>query len=188
MSLIGYGRVSTADQNLDSQTDALTAAGVDRVFIEKITGTLASRPELDRALDHLRAGDVLVVTRLDRLGRSVKNLIELAQRLQEAGVALRVIEQNIDTSTSTGRMFYHMLAAIAEFEHDLIVTRTKDGLAAARARGRKGGRKPKMNDARIATARKMYDTRELTVQQIADAVGVSRATVYRYLSDTTATV
>lgn len=178
---IGYGRVSTTDQNPDSQRDALEAAGVDRLFVEKITGTKASRPELIRARDALRAGDTLVVTRLDRLGRSTKDLLTIAGELQDGGVALEVLEQNIDTRTAEGKLFFTMIAAFAEFEHAIMVSRTKDGLAAARARGRKGGRKPKMTPARIAQAKELYEGRTKTVQDIADLFGVSRPTIYRAL-------
>ncbi|TIH34964.1 recombinase family protein [Subtercola vilae] len=189
MALIGYGRVSTADQHLDIQEKQLLTAGCERIYMEKLSGTLASRPELDRALDHLRAGDILVITRLDRLGRSVKNLIDISERLRQGDIALRVVEQGIDSTTSEGRMFFHMLAAVAEFEHDLIVARTKDGLEAARARGMKGGRKPKLTQTGIQQARAMYDAvdergkRLHTVQAIADTLRVSRGVIYRVLSE-----
>ena len=182
---IGYGRVSTTDQNPDGQHDALTAAGVDRLYVEKYTGTKASRPELDRARETLRAGDTLVITRLDRLGRSTKDLLNIVADLELLGVNLEVIEQKIDTSTPEGRLFFTIVAAFAEFEHDLIVARTKDGLAAARARGRTGGRKPKMTSARIAESRWLYDAGEKSVQAIADLFGVSRPTIYRALEATT---
>ena len=151
---IGYGRVSTRDQNPDAQRDALAAAGCDQVFIDKASGKLARRPELDKALLVARAGDQLVVTKLDRLGRSLEHLISLSRDLQERGVDLVVLDQGIDTSTAVGRMFFQILGAIAEFEHALMSERTMDGLAAARARGRTGGQKPKLTprQARIAQA------------------------------------
>lgn len=183
MALIGYARVSTRDQNPDGQTDALAAASCDRVFVDHASGTLAKRPALTEARGYLRSGDTLVVTKLDRLGRSVKNLKEIVDELDGRGVGLRALSQGIDTTTPGGRLFFHMLAAIAEFEHDLIVERTQDGLAAARARGRKGGRKPKMTPTRIRQARAMYDAGENTVQEIADTFGVGRATIYRHLHD-----
>lgn len=181
MALLGYARVSTADQNLDRQIDALTAAGCDRIFTEKASGKLAERPELTELLAYMREGDTVVVTKLDRLGRSLANLIELANLLQGRGVGLRVTEQGIDTTSAAGRMFFHVVGAIAEFERELIVERTNDGLAAARARGRVGGRPRALTPTKLATARRLYDERELTVQQIADVVGCSRATLYREL-------
>ncbi len=181
--MVGYARVSTRDQHPEAQTDALAAAGCDKMFTEHASGTLARRPALDEALSYLRAGDTLVVTKLDRLGRSVRNLKQIADDLQARQVGLRAVSQGIDTTTPGGRLFFHMLAAIAEFEHDLIVERTHDGLAAARARGRKGGPRFKMTPNKIAQARAMYDGGKHTVQEIADTFGVSRPTVYRYLTD-----
>jgi len=183
MALIGYARVSTRDQNPEGQTDVLSSAGCEKLFVDRASGTLAKRPALTEALGYLRAGDTLVVTKLDRLGRSVKNLKEISDQLQERGIGLKALSQGIDTTTPGGRLFFHMLAAIAEFEHDLIVERTQDGLAAARARGRKGGRRPKMTENRIKQARAMYDTGDHTVQEIADTFGVGRATIYRHLED-----
>ena len=144
---------------------------------------MARRPALDEALSYLRAGDTLVVTKLDRLGRSVRNLKQVADDLQARQVGLRAVSQGIDATTPGGRLFFHRLAAIAGFEHDLIVERTQDGLAAARARGRKGGPKFKMTRNKIAQARAMYDGGQHTVQEIADTFGVSRPTVYRHLTD-----
>ncbi|OLT12270.1 DNA invertase [Pseudonocardia sp. CNS-139] len=181
MALIGYARTSTQDQNLDAQLDALTAAGCERVFTDQISGKLAHRPQLDAALDYLRPGDMLVCTKLDRLGRSVRNLITLTATLAERGIDLRVLHQGIDTSTPAGKLTFHVLAAIAEFERDLISERTRDGLAAARARGRKGGRPSKLTPAKLATARQLYDAKERTVADIADIVGVGRSTLYRAL-------
>jgi DNA invertase Pin-like site-specific DNA recombinase len=147
---IGYGRVSTRDQNPAAQRDTLDDAGCDRVFIDKASGKLASRPELDKALlSASRPGDQLVVTKLDRLGRSLEHLISLSASLQADGVDLVVLDQGIDTSTAVGRMFFHILGAIAEFEHALMSERTMDGLAAARARGRTGGQKPKLGPRQV---------------------------------------
>lgn len=186
---IGYGRVSTRDQHPEAQHDALVAAGCDEVFIDKASGKLARRPELDKALlSANRAGDQLVVTKLDRLGRSLEHLLELSKRLQDAGVDLVVLDQGIDTATAVGRMFFQILGAIAEFEHALMSERTMDGLAAARARGRTGGQKPKLGPRQVKLARKMYEkkdadgVRAYTVQQIADEFGVSRPTIYRHLN------
>ncbi|MEV8510789.1 recombinase family protein [Dactylosporangium sp. NPDC051484] len=181
MAKVGYARVSTRDQHPESQHDALTAAGCERIFTDKASGKLARRPQLDAALDYLRAGDQLVITRLDRLGRSVKNLCELADDLKTRQVDLQVLSQGIDTSTPGGKLFFHILAGIAEFERDLLSERTLDGLEAARARGRKGGRRPVMTPDKLAVARQMYDSKQHTIEAIAKVVGVSRATLYRHL-------
>jgi DNA invertase Pin-like site-specific DNA recombinase len=188
---IGYGRVSTRDQHPEAQHDALRSAGCDEVFIDKASGKLARRPELDRALlSASRAGDQLVITKLDRLGRSLEHLIELSKGLQARGVDLVVLDQGIDTSTAVGRMFFQILGSIAEFEHALMSERTIDGLAAARARGRTGGQKPKLGARQVNLARQMYEEtgedgkRRYTVAQIAAEFGVTRPTIYRHLSNT----
>lgn len=184
---IGYGRVSTRDQNPDAQEDALKAAKCDQIFVDKASGKLASRPELDKALIAAREGDEFVITKLDRLGRSLKNLIELSERLQRNGINLIVTDQAIDTSTPQGRMFFHILGAVAEFERELTAERTRDGLAAARARGRVGGRKQALKPRQVKLAQEMYDElgadgkRKHTVQDIANELGVARTTIYRYL-------
>jgi len=187
---IGYARVSTEQQTTDPQIDRLRAAGCERVYPDVITGKLASRPEWDRCLDALRTGDVLVIVRLDRIGRSVRNLIEVITYLAERGVDLLVLDQQIDTTTPSGKFMFHVLASLAEFEADLIRERTLDGLAAARARGRVGGRPPKLSEQQTATVRRMYaahgtDGKRLhTVAEIASAVRVHRTTVYAYLRQT----
>lgn len=185
---VGYGRVSTRDQHPEAQHDALIAARCDEIFIDKASGKLASRPQLDKALlSANRAGDQLVITKLDRLGRSLENLIELSKALDDRGVDLVVLDQGIDTSTPVGRMFFHVLGAVAEFEHALISERTLDGLAAARARGRRGGPKPKLGTRQVQLAQAMYDEigpggkRRYTVAEIATEFGVTRPTIYRYL-------
>lgn len=180
---MGYGRVSTEDQKLEAQADALKAAGVDKIFIEKITGTKASRPELDKLREQMREGDTLVITRLDRLGRSTKDLLSISSELEQRGVELEVIEQNINTKTPEGKLFFTMIAAMAEFEHAMMVARTRDGLAAARARGRLGGRKPKLSEAQKEQVKKLYNAKELTVREIASLFGVTPPTVYRALED-----
>jgi len=186
---VGYGRVSTRDQHPEAQHDALRAAGCDRVFIDQTSGKLARRPELDRALlSANRTGDQIVITKLDRLGRSLEHLMELAKLLETRGVDLVVLDQGIDTSTAVGRMFFQILGSIAEFEHALMSERTIDGLAAARARGRTGGQKPKLGPRQVTLARQMYEEtsddgkRKYTVQQIATEFGVTRPTIYRHLN------
>ena len=184
---IGYGRVSTRDQNPDSQRDALVVAGCEEILVDRASGKLARRPALDQALAITRAGDQLVVTKLDRLGRSLEHLIALAKDLQARKVDLVVLDQGIDTSTAVGRMFFQILGAIAEFEHALMSERTRDGLEAARARGRTGGQRPKLTARQAKIAQDMYDEigpdghRAYTVQQIADEFGVTRPTIYRHL-------
>ncbi len=184
---IGYGRVSTRDQNSDSQNDALVAAGCDEVLIDKASGKLARRPALDKALLVCRAGDQLVVTKLDRLGRSLEHLIGLSKDLQIEGVDLIVLDQGIDTSTAVGRMFFQILGAIAEFEHALMSERTRDGLDAARTRGRTGGQRPKLTSRQAKIAQDMYEEkgpdgrRTYTIQQIAAEFSVTRPTIYRHL-------
>jgi DNA invertase Pin-like site-specific DNA recombinase len=182
---VGYARVSTLRQTNDPQTDRL--ADCDRVYEDTYSGTKASRPQWDRCLDHLRKGDVLTIVRLDRIGRSVQNLVAVMADLQNRGVDLRVLDQAIDTTTPGGRFVYHIFAALAEMERDLIHERIMDGLASARARGRVGGRRHKLNAKQRATLKRMYDAtgpdgrRAHTVAEIAETVGVHRATVYRYL-------
>ena len=182
MARIGYARVSTKGQNDDSQVDELTVYGVDKLFVDHgISGKHASRPELDKALAYLRDGDTFVITRLSRAMRSLKHLIELAADLRERGIELVVLKQDIDTSTPTGRLVFHILAAFDEFQRELIVEGTLEGLEAARARGRTGGRKPKLTDSQVKHARELYADGEHTVAQIAALLGVSRQTVYRIL-------
>jgi DNA invertase Pin-like site-specific DNA recombinase len=179
--VFGYSRVSTADQSHASQELALRAAGVEQVFLDTYTGSSASRPELDKLRQTIRQGDTVVVTRLDRLGRSAKDLLNLSSEFEEKGVNLVVVEQNIDTSTAEGKLFFTIISAMAEFERSLISARTKDGLAAARARGMKGGRKPVMTSAKTHTAKSMYRDGRL-VSEIASVLGVSRPSIYKALN------
>jgi DNA invertase Pin-like site-specific DNA recombinase len=183
-SRIGYGRVSTRDQNPDSQHDELKAAGCTRIFIDRgVSGKLAKRPELDACLDYLRPGDTLVITRLSRAMRSLRHLLEMSHDLKERGIGLMVIKQPIDTTSAQGRMVFAILGAVDEFQRELIVENTHEGLAAARARGREGGRRPKLSEDQKKLAREMVDKQERTMQQIADVFHVSRQTVYRALND-----
>jgi len=181
-SLIGYCRVSTADQNLDLQKDALQQAGCARLFSDTASGSAADRPQLAAALDFLRSGDTLVVWKLDRLGRSLKHLVETVLALQDRGVEFRSLQESIDTTTPGGRLVFHVFCALAEFERDLIRERTQAGLTAARARGRVGGRKPVLTPHKAAVARRLHDGKEHTVAEIAKILGVSRATIYRNLA------
>ncbi|HZM58009.1 MAG TPA: recombinase family protein [Acidimicrobiales bacterium] len=180
-TLIGYARVSTEDQNASLQQDALKQAGCLKVFTDTASGSLANRPQLERMLDQLRPDDIVVVWRLDRLGRSLKNLIALVEELAEKGVGFRSLTESIDTTTANGKLFFSIIGALAEFERDLVRERTLAGLAAARARGRVGGRPPVMTPDKVKVARQMYDSREHTVEAIAKTLGVSRKTVYRHL-------
>lgn len=178
--IIGYARVSTQDQNLQMQIDALQNAGCFEIFEEKITGTKKDRPALNEMLKMLRAGDRVVVYKLDRISRSTKHLIELAELFEEKGVEFVSISDSIDTSTPTGRFFFRMLASLAELERDIISERTKAGLQSARARGRKGGR-PKIDDKKIKLAVKMYRSKQYSIKEIVAATGISQATLYRNL-------
>ena len=183
---IGYARVSTAGQDEALQLDALQGAGVDRVFVDRASGTLTERPGLTSALECARPGDSLVVWRLDRLGRSLRHLIDVVQGLQQREVAFVSLTEQIDTSTPGGRLIFHVFAALAEFERDLIRERTQAGLAAARARGRVGGRPTVWTDAKLKTARSMRASGDYDVASIAKVLGVSRASVYRALEPSAA--
>jgi DNA invertase Pin-like site-specific DNA recombinase len=179
--MIGYARVSTSDQNLDLQLDALTKAGCERIFEEHASGARDDRPQLAAALSHARAGDTLVVYKLDRLGRSIRSLIDFTNGLRERKVEFRSVSDGIDTSTPAGRFYFHILAALAEMERELIRERTVAGLVAARARGRKGGRQPKLTPKQIAHARKLLEDPVATIKDVAATMGVNRATIYRAL-------
>jgi DNA invertase Pin-like site-specific DNA recombinase len=175
--------VSTADQHLDLQVDALRQAGCYRVFQEAASGALRARPALDQALDQLRPGDTLVVWKLDRLGRSLGHLLETVTTLAERGVGFRSLQEQLDTTTPGGKLVFHVFAALAEFERDLVRERTVAGLAAARARGRRGGRLPVMTADKVRAARELYASRHYTVAAIAKTFGVSRASVYWHLPE-----
>lgn len=180
--LLGYARVSTDDQELINQRNELQAAGCSRVYAEKITGAQRKRSELDRLLDHLRPGDVVTVTRLDRLARSTRDLLDIAERIQEAGAGLRSLaEPWADTTTPAGRMVLTVFAGIAEFERCLIIDRTTAGRVAAKARGVKFGPKPTLSAAQIQHARDLIEQKKYTVKAVADLLGVHRSTLYRHL-------
>ena len=174
----GYARVSTVDQNLDRQQDALKKYGVDRLFCEKISGVKKSRPELDNMLALLERGDEIVVESLSRLGRSVKNLSELMETFNEKGIRLISLKESIDTSSATGRLLFTIISSLAAFERETLIERTAEGLSAARARGHVGGR-PKTDDKAVTKALLLYNTKQYTISEVTDLTGVSRSTLYR---------
>lgn len=181
---IGYARVSTREQNLDLQVDALRSAGCGKIYQEVVSGAKADRPVLDALLGDLRQGDVLVIWKLDRLGRSLRHLVELATALLEKGVGLKSINDPIDTTTSSGRLTFNLFACLSEFERDLIRERTQAGLTAARARGRLGGRPKGLSPEAQKTAwaaETLYRERSLSVREIADKLGIAKSTLYEYL-------
>ena len=181
---IGYARVSTKDQNFGLQIDALQKAGCEKLYREVVSGARTERPVLDRVVDSLRTGDVLVIWKLDRLGRSLKHLVELVNTLRERGVGLQSLNDPIDTTTPQGRLSFNLFASLAEFERDLIRERTQAGLSAARARGRNGGRPKGLSaqaEATACAAETLYLERKLSVRQVADRLGISKSTLYAYL-------
>ena len=180
--IIGYSRVSTQDQNPEYQVDALEKAGCEQIFQEKVTGKLRERPELSQCLRTLRTGDTLVVWKLDRLARSLKDLVEIVQDLNDREVGFKSLTEAIDTTSSGGRLVFHIFGALAEFEHSLIRERTIAGLEAARARGRKGGRKPSMSDADVRKASAMLSDPLITKKEVAEHFGVARTTLNASLS------
>jgi len=180
---IGYARVSNDNQCQDSQLDALNDAGCERIYRENISGKSKNRPELERMLDSLRAGDVVVVQRLDRLGRSLKDLIELLDGFKQQGVQFISLNENIDTTTAIGELAFHMIGSIAQFERRLISERTKAGLEAARARGRKGGRKAKLSPSDIKKAKAMLTDPQMTKAEVAKHFDVSRPTLNKALEN-----
>ena len=179
--LVGYARVSTQDQKPELQHDALIGAGCEKVFTEKRSGAKADRPELIAALEYMREGDTLVVWKLDRLARSMKQLIETVEMLDGRGIGFRSLTEAIDTTTPGGRLVFHIFGALAEFERSIIQERTRAGLDAARARGRKGGRPPKLSENDVKAAKALLSDPEITVAEIAKRLGVSPATLYRHI-------
>jgi DNA invertase Pin-like site-specific DNA recombinase len=181
--LVGYARVSTAEQTLALQEDALRAAGCDKIFTDTLSGSQAERPGLTQALAYLRPGDALAVWRLDRLGRSLKALIEALTTLEGRGIGFRSLTEQLDTTTSGGKLIFHVFGALAEFERELIRERTRAGLAAARARGRRGGRPKKLGTpTKVALAQALYDDKRHSVAEICTTLGISRATLYRSIA------
>jgi DNA invertase Pin-like site-specific DNA recombinase len=184
--LIGYARVSTDDQNLDLQRDALSRAGCKKIYEDRMSGARAARPGLTTALEVARASDVLVVWRLDRLGRSLKDLIELVSTLDRQGVGLQSLQESIDTTSSSGKLIFHMFGALAEFERNLIRERTHAGLTAARARGRKGGRPKALDPTKRRLVVKLYHERQHTIDEICEMMDISRPTLYSYIAEVNA--
>jgi len=186
--LIGYARVSTHDQNLDLQRDALEKAGCKKIYVEQMSGSSRIRPELEKTLEILRNGDTLVVWRLDRLGRSLKHLIELITKLEQREIGFKSLMESMDTTTSGGKLVFHIFGALAEFEHNLIQERTSAGLAAARARGRNGGRPLKLDEKKRELAIKIYNERERSIKEICQIMGISKPTLYTYIHKHEATL
>ncbi len=181
--ILGYARVSTKDQNLDRQLDQLEAAGCGKVFTEKITGTKKERPELIRLLEQVRPGDTIIISELTRLSRSTKDLFDLVETINEKGADIKSLKETwLDTTTPQGKLMFTLIAGISQFERDLRSQRTKEGLEAARARGRKGGR-PKKSQKDIKKALKLYDSKEYSIKEIEDMTGISKTTLYRYLKE-----
>ena len=176
--LLGYARASKESQNLDRQLDALNEYGVDKIFNEKMTGTKKERPELDKLLDRMTEGDTVVIESLTRLGRSTKDLLELIELFSSKGVTLVSLKESIDTNTPTGKLLVTVMSAIAQFERDCIAERTVEGLKAARARGRTGGR-PRTNEDQVKKAVKMYNTQQYSIREIEEMTGVKKDTLYR---------
>lgn len=181
--LVGYARVSTGEQNLDLQVDALEKNGCEKIFTDSVSGAKWDRPGLDEAMEYMRNGDTLVVWRLDRLGRSLKNLIDIVTDLEKKGVGFRSLQESMDTTTSGGKLIFHVFGALAEFERNLIRERTVAGLDAARARGRKLGRRPIMDERKIELWETLIMNPKLSQSKRADMLGVSRTTLWRFEND-----
>jgi len=179
--LVGYARVSTSGQDLSLQTDELTKAGCERIFDDVVGGKKDERPGLDAAMDFIREGDSLVIWRLDRLARSLKNLIKLVGKLEEKNVGLKSLKESLDTTTPGGKLVFHVFGALAEFETEVIRERTNAGLEAARRRGRKGGRPYKLDEKGVAMAKQLLKDPDSKVTEVSKLLGVSRATLYRYV-------
>lgn len=178
---IGYARVSTNEQNLNLQQDALEKANCKKLFSDIASGAKSERPGLQAALDFCRSGDTLVVWKLDRLGRSIKHLIDTINDLQTKGIGFKSLQENIDTTTSGGKLIFHMFSALAEFEREIIRERTQAGLAAARARGRKGGRPRALDTKQIAIAKTLYTDKSNSIHDICQTLRIKKTTLYKYL-------
>lgn len=181
MVKVGYARVSTQDQSLDMQIDALKKSECEKIFTEKVSGTKDDRKELKKCLEYLRKGDVLIVFKLDRLGRHTKKLLELTDELEQRGIEFISINDSMDTTTAIGKAMFRMLAVLSEMERDLIAERTKAGLAAARARGRKGGR-PKIDQKKLDKAITLYESKKYTVKEITEETRISKAKLYQEIN------
>lgn len=181
--LIGYARVSTDDQNLNLQKDALKQAGCSRIYEDRLSGAGVARPGLTKALEAARAGDILVVWRLDRLGRSLKDLIQMVETLSERGIELHSLTEALATTSTSGKLIFHLFGALAEFERNLIRERTQAGLTAARARGRKGGRPKALDAPKRQLAIKLYNERQHTIEEICRIMGISKPTLYSYIAE-----
>jgi len=179
--LIGYARVSTQDQNLDLQNDALLKAGCEKIFEDKVSGARIERKGLTEALEYVRSGDVLVVWKLDRLGRGLRDLIDKMQDLEKRGVGFKSLTENIDTTTAGGKLIFHIFGSLAEFERNLIRERAMAGLSAARARGIRGGRKNKLNAEQVELLKKMYADKTIPIKQIMETFGVGKSSLYKWV-------
>ncbi len=180
--LIGYARVSTGEQNLDMQVDALKEAGCEKVFSDETSGVKSERPGLQGALEYIREGDTFVVWRLDRLGRSLKDLVQKVEDIQNRNIGFRSLQESIDTTSPSGKFQFHVFSALAEFERDLIRARTQAGLRAARARGRMGGRPREMTPEKLKMAVKLMKDPEIPIGEICKTLGIAKSTLYRYVS------
>jgi DNA invertase Pin-like site-specific DNA recombinase len=179
--LVGYSRVSTQDQNLNLQNDALTKAGCEKIFEDKVSGARIERKGLTEALEYVRSGDVLVVWKLDRLGRGLRDLIDKMQDLEKRGVGFKSLTENIDTTTAGGKLIFHIFGSLAEFERNLIRERTMAGLSSARARGITGGRKNKLTTEQIELMKKMYKDKTIPIKQILDTFKISKSSLYKWV-------
>lgn len=182
--IFGYARVSTQEQNLDRQLDLLSVAGAEEIIQEKVTGTKADRPELNKLLEKLRKGDVVLITDLTRLGRSTKDLFNLVEQIEKKGSNIKSLKESwLDTTTPQGKLMFTFMAGISQFERDLISQRTKEGLEAARARGKQGGRKPKLDESKRKAIYELYQQKKTTVKELCEMFNISKPTLYRVIDE-----